>query len=99
MTPLDQAALDEKSIAAAPWWLQAVLRLGVLSALVLVLVWFLMSVVVAGQRDTKDAIKQTQDVVTAIRVDQGRQLQLLHLMCRYQAKTERERSQCDAVIR
>jgi hypothetical protein len=91
MTPPNQTDFEEQTTAAAPWWLKPIYALGVPSAIALLLVWFLMTVVVGGQN-------KTQDAVESIRADQGKQLQLLTLICRNTAQTERERFQCDVAV-
>lgn len=88
---------------AAPWWLQPLYAFGIPAGIAVFLVWFLTSVVVSGQKAAQDTLEQH---IQDMKVDQTRQLlfqarelQLLMLLCRNSARTERARNDCDAVTR
>lgn len=104
MGPLpDAAAVDLLSSQTPPWWAQPKNAVGILVLIAGGLVWFLRSDVLVGQEKLQDALKtHAQELAAhaqASTAGQEKELQLLYLLCRNTAQTDREATNCDAVMR
>lgn len=94
MGPLD--ATDVLDSGAPPWWAQPRYAIGVLAAIVGILLWFLIAVVDAGQREIATTL---QLHVTGADAGVNRQLRMLEQICLNTSETDRDRAQCQAVTR
>ena len=88
--PID--AVEHLSVVSEPWWLRPLYVFGVPAGIAVFLVWFLTSVVSAGQN-------KMQETLDAHARDQAQQLILLELICRNTAPTDRAAAQCDVARR